>query len=1155
MAAPATKRRKLRHESEDGSALESEDTSMSRANPQEEQHAMSKAAPHKPHRTRPELPLQDGVYTAEVYKSNMFKLQVDELLEQVKFKYGKKVVPLENAMRTLKTLIEQFPNREPLPISEAEKLLRSQGVTVPFPSPRPPKDAKYRLEYAKPASINVTGSYALKVATRTEDVCSVDMVVVMPKSIFQEKDYLNYRYLYKRAYYLACVAAGLKNSSGSKFKLSFDCLNGSSLQPILIVDPSGDGGADDFSGSKCQVRILLAIPEGTFAEAKVRPTSNCIRPQDQSEGNATKALPPTPFYNATLQSDATMMPYLKLLHSASSKCDAFKDACVLGRIWLKQRGFGTRVRKGGFGNFEWAALMAILLHSKTGVGASPLSPGYSSYQLFKATLQFLAQHNLTKTPYVFQAGDVTIPKSTFAPILYDGPRNINLLYKMTQWSYTQLQAEAKASISTLGDSLADHFESTFIVKTNLLTYHYDAILRIPMASLELETESDSYEEAVLEKCRLLHSTIARALTDRITSLALLTPEEEPWKVGSAKPREDQRKSLFITIGTDPAFATRNIDLGPAAEDKQEAASFRKFWGEKAELRRFKDGSILESVVWTQKDASTSVLEQILRFVLSRHIGAGVAEMADFAYDTCSSLVHHGRIQGQSGVFPFTSRMNAFSSLEKDIRDFEGLPLQIRHIRAADPQLRYSSVDPESMKEPAALILQFEGSARWPDDLCAIQRTKVAFLLKITDLLAEEKPNYVARVGLENQSYPSQNQAYLDIILPTGFSFRLRIHHDREATLLERQLKDKSLDSQSREAAASGLAIYKRDFIQVPAHTQALQVLCTRFPALSPSIRLTKKWFATHLLLPHFSHELVELFVVNTFLQPHPWAIPSTATSGFTKTLLWLSRWDWRHTPLIVDFSTSVKQVAAEAEGPSSGTLSTEDIKTIQTRFEAWRRIDPGMNRVVLFAATNLDSDGTTWSDKGKPEKVMASRMTALARVATNALRRHEDKLLESLKGKELDEADTFRPGKLFSANVQDYDIVIRLSSKHTRSSKKKAEPKFKNLEMQQGPLAMEEKQNVGYNPAALLADDLRQIYGDAVIWFWNPDSVDVIAGLWNPVVTARRSWKVKPGWNSVPVSSQKKKEDEESGIDIELNKQAICNEIRRLGGDLILDIN
>ena len=160
MAPPATKRRKLEHsdseaESEgsfahydensgvelDGSDAQDEDESDVEMNGQEEEdgaededdeedefegegdvHTSRKQTPagkatsaSKPSK-KPAPSLQDGVYTAESFKSNMFKLQVDELLDQVKLKYGKKEAPVENAMRTLKTIIEQIPSREPLPV-------------------------------------------------------------------------------------------------------------------------------------------------------------------------------------------------------------------------------------------------------------------------------------------------------------------------------------------------------------------------------------------------------------------------------------------------------------------------------------------------------------------------------------------------------------------------------------------------------------------------------------------------------------------------------------------------------------------------------------------------------------------------------------------------------------------------------------------------------------------------------------------------------------------------------------------------------------------------------------------------------------------------------------------------------------------------------
>ncbi|KAF2000997.1 Nrap protein [Amniculicola lignicola CBS 123094] len=1119
----------------------------------------------KPHRNLG-TSLQDGVYTSEVYKSNIFKLQVDELLEQVKLKYGKKEAPAENAMRTLKTIIEQLPRQGPFSIPDAQVSLKPQGVTVPFPNPRPPIDAKYKLQYDRPASINATGSYPLKTATRTEEGLTIDMVVTMPKSIFQDKDYLNHRYFYKRAFYLACLAAGIKKSKEHRFKVSFDCLNGSYLQPVLIISPSGNGDTDDFSSSKCRVRIVPAAPEGVFPLSKLLPSSNCIRPKEGKDEVEGKPLVPTPFYNSALQSDASVTSYLKLLHAASGKCDGFQDACILGRIWLQQRGFGGAVQEGGFGNFEWAAVMALLLQSSSTAGSSPLSSGYSSYQLFKATLQFLAKRDMLKTPYSVQAFNANLPKGDTAPIFFDAERGLNLLFKMTPWSYARLQHEAHISMDMLGDSVFDQFDTTFILKADVWKYRYDSTLAIPLAAMGLDPNSSKYEVDLFEKSRKMYNTLVRALTDRVTQIAFTLPKRTSWPITASQPSADPQSCILVNFATDPANANRAVDHGPSAENKKDAAAFRQFWGEKSELRRFKDGSILESLVWSIKDTSIPVLEQIVLHVLQKHVSATIVETATFSSDGFSRLIPSGRIQGQSGVTPFLPCMNAFAQLEKDIRALEGLPLNIRHLKAADAQLRYASIEPPtttgSVREPSSVVVQFEGSARWPDDLCAIQRTKIAFLLKLSDLLAVAHPKNIARVGLENPSQPSQNQAFLDIILPSGFSFRLRIHHDREATLLDRQLKDKSLDGQSREAAASALAAYNKDFLRIPAHTQVLQSLCTRFPALSPSIRLTKRWFASHLLTPYFAPELIELLVVRTFVQPHPWPIPSCATTSFLRTLAWISRWDWRHVPLVVDLSSSSPSVPGVEEIGSS-SLKPEDMEKIRLRFQAWRRIDPAMNRVVLFAATNMDMEGNTWTDKGQPEKVVATRMTALAKAATNAVR-VEDKKMVSLTLPQIgdqhaspDMAPTFDPTTLFTPALADFDIIIHIASKHTKTHLKATSAstaKFKNLlnhEQHKLDASSPEIAAVGFDPIALFVADLKSIYGEAVLWFWDLERGDVVAGLWNPQVAGRRGWKVRVGWNSVPVKGGKKEKKGEESTEIELNKEAVRNEILRLGGALV----
>lgn len=1017
---------------------------------------------------------------------------------------------------------------------------------MPFPVPHPPKDVKYKFQYERPTSIKATGSYLLKTATRTDKDLAIDLVVMMPKIIFQEKDYLNYRYFHKRAYYVACLAAGIKKSKDPSFRLSFDCLNGNQLQPIIKVHQGRGVSDSDSSGSSWCINIIVSSPEDVFPESKLLLHANCIRPKGDDATTGGSHLTPTPFYNSTLRSDATVTSYLKLLHASAGNCDAFKDACILGRIWLKQRGFASQLRKGGFGNFEWATLMALLMQPNPGSRTPPLSPGYSSYQLFKATLQFLAQNDLSKKPFSFQTKDVVFPKAGNIPVFFDGARGLNILFKMTPWSYAQLQLEASATLNMLGDTLFDQFDSTFIIRTDLNRYRYDATMEVPLASLGFEFKDEEYEGALRDLCHRIYTILKRALTDRVIGVDLLLPSRTAWPISKTSALSNRHDRLLINLVTDPSNANRTVDHGPSAENKQEAASFRKFWGEKSELRRFRDGSILESVVWTTKDSSASVLEQIILYILSRHVNMQVKENATFTYNSMAHLVPSGHLQGQSGIALFAPIMNAFTTVEKNIRELEGLPLQIRHIRAADPQLRYSSIE-YHQNEPASIILQFEASARWPDDLCAIQRTKIALLLKLSEVLSETHEDHLTRVGLENPSQPSQNQVFLDITSPTGIAFRLRIHHDREITLLERQLKDKSLDTQSRESAAVALALHNRDFLHVLSHTQAIQNLCTRYAALSPAIRLMKRWFASHLLTPHIAPELVELFVVRTFLQPHPWTVPSCATTAFLRTLFWISRWDWRHSPLIVDFSPTSANGTSQSEIPGSGKMKAEDVEKIQTRFEAWRRIDPAMNRVVIFAATNIDTDGNTWTDRGRPEKVVAARMTALAKAATNVIRDEEDKRKSELEGKESPSIE-FTPETLFVPQMQDFDFVINISSKYSKNSKRRKEDiTFKNIEIQK----VSGSQDTVTQLTRLFAEDLQSIYDDSILWFWDSENLRQIAGLWNPIVTAQRTFKVKAGWSSVPVQSR----NGEKNTNIQINKEAIYNEILRLGGDLVNGID
>lgn len=197
-----------------------------------------------------------AIYAGGLYKSGMFKLQVDEMLAEVRPNYQRKLTGVDDALQRLKGLIENIEDCKPvsvmslpvlfrrvsakfyLQIPEASKFLhKSFKITAPYPTPKPDKQAAYKLAYTRPSNINVVGSYPLKTMVEGEKPLCVDMVVVMPRSLFQEKDHLNYRYFYKRAFYLACIAGFLRSTLQEEFEFQYDTLNGNSLQPVLVATP------------------------------------------------------------------------------------------------------------------------------------------------------------------------------------------------------------------------------------------------------------------------------------------------------------------------------------------------------------------------------------------------------------------------------------------------------------------------------------------------------------------------------------------------------------------------------------------------------------------------------------------------------------------------------------------------------------------------------------------------------------------------------------------------------------------------------------------------------------------------------------------------------------------------------------------------------
>jgi U3 small nucleolar RNA-associated protein 22 len=1039
-------------------------------------------------------------------KTSMLALQVNELLSETRPNHKRLEASVAPTVQRITEIIQQIPARPPALLKDAEKTFRADsGICIPFIDPRPAKDSKYKFEYQTPESIEYHGAVGLQlVANSSSNIFSI--AVQMPEALFQEKDYLNQRAFHKRAFYLACIAAGLRKDEDSGFNIVFQAKDDLALVPVIVVT-AGSESSEGTRQSNVEIQIAVTFPPNSIPIDKTHPGKNCLRLGEDMTA--------TPLYNSCARSLASLQTTQALLHDSKRNCTSFADTGRIASIWLRQRGFGSSVSQGGFGSEEWNLLCALLLHTG-GHNVQPLlSSRYTTVQLFKVVLQFLAMKDLT-SPMVVRS-TVQLPQ-TNTPVLYDGVTGVNLFFKMTSWSYQALRDEAAATLAATNARNEDNFDSIFIVRSAEHLHKFDEVYQVEVAAVI--TTQKAYD------------ILAEGLGDRVKRVSIDVPSDSSWQITERR-RSQSTVKLSVGLILAPELKERLVDHGPTAEEQEEAAKFRAFWGEKAELRRFKDGSIVESLVWSEDESPTL---QIIKYLAARHFDVQASSIISLADQADNLMLDQDSKLKSADAFKLLR--NAYQTLTTQLHSLEEMPLRIRSITPANGQLSSSSLtlplsSPQS--SPASIYIEFENSTRWPDHLPAIQQTKIAFLLKLGEVLQAAHPEYTTRIGLENTDTASSghaNTSYLDIVLPTSapglppLAFRLRIMHDREITLTEKALSSKTLSQPAQITMSHALQAHKRS-LAAQRHTTMLNTLTTRFPALSSTIRLLKKWTASHMLPPSLlPDQLLDLLCIHTFTSPYPWSLPGSAQTAFLRTLHTLSRWDWASEPLLVDTSLD-------------GSLfsSATDVENLRTRFTAWRKLDPMLNNVILYVGSNLDNTGVVWTQGQQPPQVVAGRLTALAKASVAAVREKELNIQkEDWRG-------------LFQSSLSDFDFLIHLKRGFGRGGEKKGAGKFKNLQLQEEM----DTDAIGFDAVGLFVKDLEETFEQSSLFFYDRDGGKVIAGLWNPRAMQQQGFRVRLGVSSMPVAVARGEGDDEK-VKVVVNQAGILAEIAMMGEGLVQKI-
>jgi U3 small nucleolar RNA-associated protein 22 len=852
------------------------------------------------------------------------------------------------------------------------------------------------------------------------------------------------------------------------------------------------------------IRILPSVSADVFPIHRLAPGKGCVKTTEEA----------TPHYNASLLMDTSYSSNLAFLYQHSKNSAEFKNAILLARTWIYQRGLK-------FSPFLFSMLMAYLIQGKKDGTGKKLSASHSSYQLLRGTLDFIATHDFVEVPvFIGQSDKPEFSAEAFAQhydvAIVDPSGTLNLAAHMTTSDLEQVKHEAKLALAYFNDP-TDRFEPLFLKKVDDITMKFDNIVRIPLPAATAKgfpaTGQADYHSYLAYFAKQIGKTLKRGLTNRAELVAVeYDYPTVSWGVDTAIP--DVEKDSLVTVGLllNSDNAPRLVDHGPDAQDVEGIAQFRLFWGEKSELRRFKDGAIVESVVWqTQGYENRSlIVQKIVLYLLQRHFQLAAKDVHYWAGQLYSYLNFAKSVP--SNLFTpslktqgFQSVMTAFGELSKQLREVDdALPLLINNVYPAAAALRYSTVTvphPIDFRNISAyptttryfdaidVVVHLERSSKFPDDLEALQKVKDAFYLKMADELQSRHQVHSVVVDDVHEKNKFAIRSYLDVYY-YGYVFRCHLCLDQEEDRLKYLLGHRSTTKLDKGLLKTALDKFSHQLKYSSNHTFYIQAACAKYTAYSSTVRLVKRWVGAHLLSRQVSEEMIELLVAHVFLEPHPWSAPVSTFSGFTRALHLLASWDWQNTPLIVDLE---------------GELTTKDRESIMEKFHVLRSQNPQITHGAMTIATAKDLDGHRWSYKN-PSKVVAIRIQALAKASVQAIQAAVANNHADIKS-------------VFVTPMQGYSAVLDLNVENCTRYYQHMHPNPKYLTHTASELGA--RAFAQFDPIADFITDIERIYGDTLMVFYNKYGGDKLALVWNPAVATPMQWKVQAGYNSVPVDMNK----------------------------------
>lgn len=1087
--------------------------------------------------------------TENLFHSSLFRLQIDEMLNELAIK-KKRVNSFTEWFSSFKqSLTEVKPGKQHELMDQT--WLKKLGVSMPLI--QSPLALKGVYEFLPPTSVSIIGSYASGVSLGPH--LNVDVAIEMPSKCFQGSDHLNHRYHRKRALYLCQIVSHLKKSGiislVDEFSPRFEIPRAANpLVPVAVIVPAG------ALQGHAHVCLHVTVPEETFKFSKFGPSKNSVRAKWYfNEEDAEKEInSATPQNNATILADLVAMRNETLKQETLKDFKSLKDGIILLKVWLRQReldqGFSA------FGSHLMTMLVIYLIQNRK------ISSQMSSYQVARTTWNFLKESDWTRLGGGLTLCDKPAPGSptlsefheNYEVVFVDRTGYCNLAAHLNSVSFRRIRVESTLAIQCLDNPSINSFQVLFMKPAPfyrrydhvLCFYNLELLHQMNDAKASREDILDKGQHPTMLTASLLLNILQKGLGKRVSEWGIHVPNRASWKVG-----DDPIPSLgpiLIGMNLDSEHAYSILDKGPPA-DKPEAEEFRKFWGEKSELRRFQDGSISEAVVWlSEKDVTLSqrriVNGIIVEYLLGKKLELNPKKCFVYLATQLEEILSLPQVKPSSfsygtGEEATLAVLSALDRLSSELRSLSDLPLDISGVQGSSPVCRFTDAFPplstvhyagkkitkpgeksillrtghrSSMAPvyipPVEVVLQLALSGKWPDDTQAIRRVRAAFSIKIAECLKTQ-------CGLVAQAFPN----HVDV-LKDGFVFRLRVAYQREPALLRQCVMP---DGMVKIVDCKEALILEKETNQLPKLTSFLHGLHQQQPAFGPAVCLAKRWMSAHMIRwTHFPEEAVELLMSHIFTSPEPYFPPAQPQTAFLRFLHLLSSTNWHLDPLIVNFNNE---------------MSRDTVIEIERRFMSERGQLP-----ALFIATPSERESSLWTRE-------APSLTILARVALLAA--ESLKVLQAVYFTSVS-LETKSWKQIFRPSLDAFNLVIHLipamNPRRSQWIDAKVDSEVRVLE----PYKKTKGEKVpvtGYDPVQCYLQELEASYSEYALFFHDIFGGGSIGVVWKPQAFEAKDFKV------THVNGRKLVDNSKASPQLIVNKEALIEDFYVLGHGLVSSID